>query len=96
MFAESRYTTRVAFYETTLKKKYSPDEESIKVLDLVIENRTYDLGAIYGWGGVGDRINTLMENRSTNFASAWKSLERVTQRAMEQTVKQFAKAENVG
>ena len=96
MFAESRYTTRVAFYEQTLKKKYSPDEETVKTLDLVIENRAYDLGAIYGWGGVNDRLNTLMSQRSSNFASAWKSLERVAKRAMEQTIKQFDKAENVG
>ena len=96
LFAESRYTTRVAFYEQTLKKKYSPDEETKLVLDQVIENRTYDLGAVYGWGGVIDRLNTLMENRSTSFASAWKSLERVAKRALEQTTKEFQKAQNVG
>lgn len=96
IFAESRYTTRVAFYETTLKKKYSPDEESKMVLDKVIENRTYDLGAIYAWGGVVDRLNTLMKNRSVNFASAWKSLERVATSAMNKTIKDFQKAENVG
>ena len=96
MFAKSRYTTRVAFYELTLKKKYSPDEETKLVLDQVIENRTYDLGAIYGWGGVIERIGTLMENRGTNFASSWKSLERVAQRALEATIKDFNKAQNVG
>ena len=96
MFAESRYTTRVAFYEQTLKKKYSPDEETKLVLDQVIENRTYDLGAIYGWGSVISRTYTLMENRSTNWASAWKSLERVVQRAVDSTVKDFNKAQNVG
>ena len=96
MFAESRYTTRVAFYEQTLKKKYSPDEETKLVLDQVIENRTYDLGIIYGWGGVLDRISSLMENRATNFASSWKSLERVAQRALEQTIKDFNKAQNAG
>ncbi len=95
MFAKSRYTTRVAFYEQTLKKKYSPDEETKLVLDQVIENRTYDLGAIYAWGGVVSRISSLMENRSTNFASAWKSLERVTSRALQQTIKDFQKAENL-
>ena len=78
------------------KKKYSPDEESKMVLDKVIENRTYDLGAIYAWGGVVDRLNTLMKNRSVNFASAWKSLERVATSAMNKTIKDFQKAENVG
>ncbi len=95
MFAESRYTTRVAFYEQTLKKKYSPDEESKLILDKVIENRTFDLGAVYAWGGVTSRMGSLMNNRSTYFASAWKSLERVASRAMKTTVENFQKAENV-
>ena len=95
MFAASRSTTRVAFYETTLKKKYSPDEETKLILDKVIENRTYDLGAVYGWGGVVSRAKTLMSNRSSNFASAWKGLERVATSAMNKTVKDFQKAENV-
>ena len=96
LFAESRYTTRIAFYETTLKKKYSPDEETKLVLDQVIENRTYDLGAIYSWGGVVSRLSTMMQSRASNFSSAWRSLERVAQKAMETTVKDFQKAWNVG
>ena len=96
MFAESRYTTRVAFYEQTLKGKYSPDAESKRVLDMVIDNRTFDLGAIYGWGGVITRLRTLMENRTPAFASSWKSIERIAESAMKKTVKEFEKAENVG
>ena len=94
LFAESRYTTRIAFYETTLKKKYSPDEETKLVLDQVIENRIYDLGAIYGWGGVLGRVQSLMANRNPNFASSWKSLERVATSAMNKAIKDFQKAEN--
>ncbi len=96
LYAESRYTTRVAFYETTLKSKYSPDAETKLVLDKVIENRTFDLGAIYGWGSVIAKLRTLMESRTPTFASSWKSMERVAERAMNQTVKAFQKAENVG
>ena len=93
LYAESRYTTRVAFYETTLKSKYSPDQESKKVLDMVIDNRTFDLGAIYGWGAVITKLRTLMEVRNPNFASSWKSIERVAERALDLTVKNFQKAE---
>ena len=95
LFAESRYTTREAFYETTLQKKYTEDEESKLILDQIIENRTYDLGAIFGWGGVVSKLQTLLGQRSTNFSSTWKSLERVAKRAMEKTVEDFKKAENV-
>ena len=95
MFAESRYTTRVAFYETTLKSKYSPDAESKLVLDMVIENRTYDLGAIYGWGGVITKLRSLIETRNPSFASAWKSIERVASNAVSKTIKEFQKAQNV-
>ncbi len=95
LFAESQYTTRVAFYETTLQKKYTEDEESKLILDQIIENRTYDLGAVYGWGGLVTKLQTLMANRSTNFSSSYKSLERVANRALNQTIEAFEKAQNV-
>ena len=96
LFAESRYTTRVAFYETTLQKKYTEDEESKVILDQIIENRTYDLGSVYGWGGIVDKLQNLMANRSTNFSYTYKSLQRVAERALQQTVKSFDAAQNAG
>ncbi len=95
IFAESRYTTRIGYYETTLKRKYAEDEESKLILDQIIENRTYDLGAIYGWGGIVSKLQTQLSTRSTNFASTWRSLERVAQSQMNKTIKEFQNAENV-
>lgn len=94
-FAESRYTTRIAYYETTLKKKYSADDESKKILDEIIEHRTYDLGSIYGWGGIIAKLQSMLGTRSSNFSSAYKSLERVAQNAMNKTIKAFETAQNV-
>ena len=96
LFAESRYTSRVGFYETTLQKKYTEDEESKVILDQIIENRTYDLGAVYGWGGVVTKLQDNLAKRNANWASAYKSLQRVADRALQQTIKNFAQAQNVG
>ncbi|HBL85168.1 MAG: hypothetical protein A2Y17_01360 [Clostridiales bacterium GWF2_38_85] len=39
------------YYEKTLKNKRFEDSDSTEMLDLIFRNRTYDLSAIYDWGG---------------------------------------------
>ncbi len=38
-----------AYYETTLKRKKTQDEESMEMLDLIFENRVVDYGSLFGW-----------------------------------------------
>ncbi len=40
-----------AYYEGQLKSRYSRDEESAAMLDIIFENRSYDLGVFFDWGG---------------------------------------------
>lgn len=48
--AESLYTVTPAYYETTLKGKATRDEDSVDMIDLIFQNRIYDLGDIYNIG----------------------------------------------
>ena len=41
---EFKNTVLPAYYETGLKVKYSRDDASGKILDMMMENRIYDLG----------------------------------------------------
>ena len=48
---ESRYTLLPAYYDVNLKTKFARDEESGEMINLILENRFYDLGDVYRWGG---------------------------------------------
>ena len=48
--AESRGLLIPAYYDITLKTKYVRDAESVEMLDIIFENRVYDVGDIYGFG----------------------------------------------
>jgi len=45
--AESHKTLVPAYYEVALKTKYSRDEESVRMLDLIFEGVVYDFGLLY-------------------------------------------------
>ena len=49
--AIGRYTSTPAQYDVTLKTKFTRDEYSEKMLDIICENASYDFGPIYDWGG---------------------------------------------
>lgn len=50
MAAKSREVLRPAYYEVALSMKYLRDEESIEMLDLVIDNRAYELEQAFQFG----------------------------------------------
>lgn len=92
--AESYYTLRPAFYDVALKTKYARDEESGRMLDLIFSSRCYDIGYVYGWGGLNTLPNTLYSAKSTDFSSQFAKLEKSANKALEKTVEQFR--ENAG
>ncbi len=48
--AKSRELLRPAYYEVALSKKYLRDKESVEMLDLVIDNRAYELEHVFSFG----------------------------------------------
>lgn len=69
--AESMKQVFPAYYEIALKKKYSYDDESVKVLDIVVDNRVFDFGYVYdGWKGMSFYFQTLIgDQKSKDFES---------------------------
>ena len=93
--AASSVTVHDAYYETILKKRSLKDDESERVLDILFENRVYDLGAIYGWGqttGIFDAdsltnfLNGIAVSGQNTFASKWETIEGKVKTGMEQTI----------
>ena len=51
---ESRYTLIPAYYHINLITRFARDEESHAMIDLIFDNRVYDLGEVYRWANVRD------------------------------------------
>jgi hypothetical protein len=80
MASEGYRTLMPAYYETALKTKYVSDEDSVKMLDLVIENLHVDSGFLYvdGTGGFHQNMRTAwISKNNSNISSALKAIDRV-------------------
>ena len=62
-----------AYYEVALKKKYTYDDESVKMLDMIVDSRVFDFGYAYGcWSGVAFMFQDLIgRDKSKDFASLY-------------------------
>ncbi len=67
---ETKESVVPKYYEIALKEKYTRDDGSIEMLDLIMDSRTYDFGYIYdSWSGVLLKIENLTFADSTDVAS---------------------------
>lgn len=80
MASEGYRTLMPAYYETALKTKYVSDEDSVKMLDLVIENLHVDSGFLYvdGTGNFHQNMRTAwISKNNSNISSALQAIDRV-------------------
>lgn len=88
--AESTYTTLPAYYEVSTKTKYTYDEESAKMLDIIFDGITYDLGAIYDWGAINTLLKDTIPNKKENiFASEYAKREPKALTALQKTIDEY-------
>ena len=83
-----------AYYQTTLQLQAVTSDDDAEMLDLVYNNRFYDIGAIFGWGaGSGSLINlygsVIADSASNTLASRWDSAESSVVSAMNQTLEAY-------
>lgn len=69
MASLSHTTLTPAYYDNALKGKFARDNDSGAMLDLIFENRVYDLTQIYGWGSMPSSYNALALKGSSDLAS---------------------------
>jgi len=62
--ALSATTVTPAYYTISLEGKFTRDEDSIEMLDIIRSNRIYDLAVIYNWGGFYGSIITYGNSKS--------------------------------
>lgn len=62
-----------AYVDTAIKVKFSNDEESKVIYDLILDGRTIDFAAIYDSTGLYQLFRRMMNAKSTDFASYYAS-----------------------
>lgn len=84
--AESKNVVTPAYYDIMLKRKYTRDDESAEVLDLISKSRLYDLGVFYGWGGINNIITSAIRSQNMNIQSSYDKIEESIIAAIAKTV----------
>ena len=81
-----------AYYQQTLQFQALSANDDAEMLDLIYENRFYDLGSMFNWGSdaLANMYGTLIANDASNqIASYWDSISSKVTTAMEETVKAY-------
>jgi hypothetical protein len=87
--AESRRLVIPAYYDIALGAKYLRDEGSIRMLDIILENKIYDIAnghVMYNWGGIADSVGSFSQRGETNFAVIFERHEDRANAAIQATI----------
>ena len=84
--AISKYTLTPAYMEISLKGKFLRDNESEGMIELILDNRNYDLGALYDWGTCMSSFMTMYLSGKNDFASRFAALEEKTLAAIDKYI----------
>jgi len=91
--AESRYTLQPAYYDVALTRKFTRDEESGDMLDIIFNSRTYDIGAVYSFSNVFLDFITLAARENRNVMSYYEKNEVRMQAAIDKLTATFGELE---
>jgi hypothetical protein len=88
--AESMKVLTPAYYDIALKGKYTRDNESSDMLDIILTTRTYDLGWYYQIGGYNELVMNLLRNFKNDFSSMYKKTEKSALKQLDKLNASFA------
>jgi len=60
-----------AYYDLCLMRKYTRDEESTEMLDIIFKSTAYDLGLYANFGNISGSVRTMLEKGENTYASAY-------------------------
>ena len=83
--AKSRDTIVPAYYDISLKSKFSRDEASSKMLDIIFASQYYDPTFLMSWG-LCSHVGSWAVDHVTEIASKFKSAEKLNNKKLEKTV----------
>ncbi|MCL2774769.1 MAG: extracellular solute-binding protein [Oscillospiraceae bacterium] len=91
MCAESYRKVTPAYYEVTLKEKYSRDEETSQMLDIIRSGLKFDFGTVntINLSEINSTFRSLMEKKSGDFTSYYEANEPKYQTALDKLITQY-------
>ena len=88
---ESGMTLMPAFYDLCLTSKVLRDDESEGMLDIIFNNKVYDIGYIYGIGSLPTMLNTLASAKKTDFVSQFDKSQGAIEKALDKFIETYDK-----
>jgi hypothetical protein len=64
-----------AYYDLCLKRKYTRDEESTEMLDIIFKSTAYDLGLYANFGNISRGVREMLEKGTNTYASTYEKAE---------------------
>jgi len=87
--AKSRFTLLPAYYDISLQRKFTRDEASADMLDIIFSSQVYDLGAIYNFGGYSWEIIWMTMSHNRNITTLYERRENQAIRDIERIVERY-------
>ena len=87
--AEGYKQVRPAIYEVALKSKYTRDEVSYEMIDIVVHGRTADFAEIFDNWGLTYTLDHLTRQKSADWASFYQKQTKAQEKAVGDAVALF-------
>jgi hypothetical protein len=78
-----------AYYDVSLQRKHTRDEESSAMLDIIFNSAVYDIGAMYNLGEYVRNLENMIERNMNNTASEFERAQGRIERDLERLIEQF-------
>ena len=88
--AESVDTVTEAYYDIIFLNKAVRDNDSIEMVDLILQTRKFDIGYLNDWGGMRIMFESFLKSSDKNFASIYASNESAINTAFEKGMAIYA------
>jgi hypothetical protein len=91
--AEGKNQITPAYYEVALKTKYSRDNESEAMFDIIFNSIKWDIGFMYDWGGMKSALRALVTLKNADLASRYEKLVNQITKSMDKSVESYSELE---
>ena len=82
-------TLKKAYYDLNLTTKFVRDEDSVEMIELIMQGVIFDIGMIYGLGNMNNIVGNSIKKKDNNFVSDYEKNIEKAQAALEKYVDAF-------
>lgn len=80
-----------AYYDVCLTRKYTRDEESSAMLDIIFNSSVYDIGDIYNLGNYRLNLENMLQKNTNNIMSEYEKSSAKIEKDLDKLITQFEK-----